>query len=1169
MADSSLTDFLTALDNSELLTAAQIASLRKQLTKNSLTADALAAQLVKQQHLTGWQARQLLKGQTGFVLQQYRLLNPIGRGGMGHVFRARGAESDNIVAVKVMARKLTGNETLVSRFRREIRASSKLNSPHIVRTLDAGRVGNVDFMVMEYVNGDQVDRIANHLGRVPVGLSCEIVRQVAIGLQHAFERKMVHRDIKPANLMIHWDGNGAGTAKLMDMGLVLVMSDDVEEKTVTRAGQVMGTPDYMSPEQGWDTATVDIRSDIYSLGCTLFRLLTGKIPFSGSNPLQVLSQRLQRDAPSVRTICDDISEDVAAVVSKMTMRDPEARYQTPAEVAEALASCAEPITQTVLRDAAKLAEVNSTFDDQNQDENEVDESDGTYQQFLKEVQEGSEVDLMLATDPGVSPSAVTAPVLNLNIDAGGSNSTRSRNSKAVPVRARKPGFVVLAGSAVAVLSLLTWAFWPNGDDPNSGKASPQAGTTNSVPAVAKATFTEAKAKSATAGEIWNYTAQAEISEAPTRGSLRFVAGDGVPAGLTVNPESGDVQWDVPDDQPSGDFPIPLRLNHVVDGNSTLVAETQIVVRVKSETIIVTLPDVRKRRLTADPGELFTLSMAADVKDKKSERLTYQMQQPLPSGLTIDADTGLINWTPTALQMGRHDFNVSVHQKGRSAALDRKEITVMVLPRDLVHVLPQIPPQQATAGTLFRFRLPRAALTRNPRIPASRVIVPTGDVPDGFAISARNAEVTWQIPNDVVGTVKLTLEGRIEGPGAPRPLNGQTTLEIQVAAATASNSKPLMPPAEEIKKAIESLTETYGRSISLARSAADKVELANRLLLKSYDAPASATDAALLQLIETDLAVKARATDVLLEISRLRSQRYGTDELKAIETILKTFRKTGLSQVQQDLIIEHGLRLATASISADNYTLTEQLLSMVRLLLNRSAKGPSAELYTDVTVAEGLAKELSKQTPDAIDNLQAEELGRLVDRWQFQPVFTKSSSTVFFQTSSTGAVPGNGQELWKLTDGLVKLKSETQGSAVGVLDTAQEVDRYVLRFLLMPGSNCVQIVIGQSGSGPNDFTAFTVVLNPSALGTIHQVQNPTPLNAGKTGKVDQNFADVANVVEIGVDGPQVGVRLNGVPLSQARIAELKKGRLGIAADLRRPNPQLEIRQPRILLLPGAP
>ncbi|MCA9067227.1 MAG: serine/threonine protein kinase, partial [Planctomycetaceae bacterium] len=175
--------------------------------------------------------------------------------------------------------------------------------------------------------------------------ACEIIRQCAVALQHAHDQQMVHRDIKPANVMVHWQSSGEGVVKLMDMGLVRVMSETGEEDMVTRAGQVMGTPDYMSPEQGWDTTQVDIRSDIYSLGCTLFRLLTGQVPFRGSNPLQVLSQRLQRDAPSVRTLCDDIPEEVAAVVRKMTRRDPNSRYQTPAEVTEALQPFCDKLTR--------------------------------------------------------------------------------------------------------------------------------------------------------------------------------------------------------------------------------------------------------------------------------------------------------------------------------------------------------------------------------------------------------------------------------------------------------------------------------------------------------------------------------------------------------------------------------------------------------------------------------------------------------------------------------------------------------------------------------------------------------------------------------------------------------------------------------------------------------
>ena len=218
MQELHVTEFITLLKKSGLLTPPQqgsVLELAKSLRtptsppiESKAFAEILSAELVRREWMTQWQGNQLLKGQTGFILQQYRLLAPVGKGGMGHVFKARDERNGAIVAIKVMSRKLTGNQTLVNRFRREIRASSLLNSPHIVRTLDGGRVGKVDFMVMEYVNGDQLDSVVVRVSSIPVGIACDIIRQAAVGLQHAHEQKMVHRDIKPGNLIVDWSAEG-------------------------------------------------------------------------------------------------------------------------------------------------------------------------------------------------------------------------------------------------------------------------------------------------------------------------------------------------------------------------------------------------------------------------------------------------------------------------------------------------------------------------------------------------------------------------------------------------------------------------------------------------------------------------------------------------------------------------------------------------------------------------------------------------------------------------------------------------------------------------------------------------------------------------------------------------------------------------------------------------
>ena len=256
-------------------------------------------------------------------------------------------------------------------------------------------------------------------------------------------------------MMVHWEDSGAGIVKLMDMGLVLLMADDEDEQTVTRTGQVMGTPDYMSPEQGWDTSQVDIRSDIYSLGCTFFRLVTGQIPFHGTNPLQVLSQRLQRDAPSVLTICDDIPSDVADVVSKMTARNPDERYQTPSEIVAALEPLSEPLKRQALRAAAQSAanDADGDISEPFGDEAEVDESDHTYRQFLQAVGDGTAVDLMLTTDVGDTLDTEIAPIPDINISAQVATAYQTRSRHGWPAGAWVMGGGAVVGAIVLAVLL--------------------------------------------------------------------------------------------------------------------------------------------------------------------------------------------------------------------------------------------------------------------------------------------------------------------------------------------------------------------------------------------------------------------------------------------------------------------------------------------------------------------------------------------------------------------------------------------------------------------------------------------------------------------------------------------------------------------------------------------
>jgi hypothetical protein len=276
---------------------------------------------------------------------RYRVLGVLGAGGMGVVYKAVHRLMDRVVAVKVLRRHLTDRPGLVGRFRREVRAAARLSHPNIVTAYDADQAGETHFLVMEYVEGTSLDREVERRGPLPVGEACEYARQAALGLQHAHERGMVHRDLKPHNLML----TPAGQVKVLDFGLAHVADRCGAPATPLASGVVLGTPDYVAPEQARDPAGADIRADVYSLGCTLYHLLAGRPPFPDGTPLQkLLAHQHCRPAP-LTAARPDVPEALAAVVERMTARDPARRHPTPGDVAADLARFVDPVLATEVR----------------------------------------------------------------------------------------------------------------------------------------------------------------------------------------------------------------------------------------------------------------------------------------------------------------------------------------------------------------------------------------------------------------------------------------------------------------------------------------------------------------------------------------------------------------------------------------------------------------------------------------------------------------------------------------------------------------------------------------------------------------------------------------------------------------------------------------------------
>ena len=283
----------------------------------------------------------------------YEIQGEVGRGGMGIVYKARRLDGGRVVALKVIRKERLAHEESVRRFRREAQAAARLTHPNIVLVHDFDQSGDTHFIAMEYVEGVTLQLLVEQRGPLPVGLACDYVRQAARGLQHAAEQALVHRDIKPANLMVTVPGRSAeavraGSAwpppgavvKILDMGVARLhqLGGQLEDSltTLTQDGAVLGTPDYVAPEQLEDAHRADVRADLYSLGCTFYYLLTGQVPFPGTKLLQKLDQHRWSTAPAVNQLRPDVPAALAELVARLMAKRPADRCQAPAELAAAL-----------------------------------------------------------------------------------------------------------------------------------------------------------------------------------------------------------------------------------------------------------------------------------------------------------------------------------------------------------------------------------------------------------------------------------------------------------------------------------------------------------------------------------------------------------------------------------------------------------------------------------------------------------------------------------------------------------------------------------------------------------------------------------------------------------------------------------------------------------------
>jgi serine/threonine-protein kinase len=262
-------------------------------------------------------------------LGNYELMGTLGKGAMGAVYKARDTMMDRFVAIKVLSSTVDASDDFLKRFQREIRIAGSLNHPNVVCAYDAGKADGMPYLAMELVMGETLKDRLKRKGRMAETTALEIIRQVASGLAHAHAKGLVHRDIKPANILL----DRSGVPKVADMGLAKSVNED---EKLTRTGVALGTPQYMPPEQATGDKQLDHRSDIYSLGATLYHLLTGKPPFDGENRMAIMQKHVSRPVPPPRQLAPELTDGTVALVKRMMAKKPDDRFDCCEDLVEAI-----------------------------------------------------------------------------------------------------------------------------------------------------------------------------------------------------------------------------------------------------------------------------------------------------------------------------------------------------------------------------------------------------------------------------------------------------------------------------------------------------------------------------------------------------------------------------------------------------------------------------------------------------------------------------------------------------------------------------------------------------------------------------------------------------------------------------------------------------------------
>ncbi len=472
------------LSSAGLLSSAEVTHFNQEV---AMGAEALIDRLLQDSRITPYQARKFLAGQSADIcFGDYIVLEELGRGGMGTVLLARHRRMDRKVAIKILSVNAFDTEASIARFYQEVKVAAQLTHPNIVTAYDAGEHNGFHYLVMEYVPGHDLAHVLEQLGPIPVNLAVDYIAQAAKGLEYAHRKGIIHRDIKPSNLLL----NDEGTVKILDMGLARlghgIGGRDEPSVHLTTTGQVMGTIEYMSPEQAEDTRLADARSDIYSLGCTLYRLVTGKAPFARDTMVKTILAHRESPIPNLSSSINPAMARIEPLFRAMVAKNPDDRIQTSTALIQKLERLSQELdTPSVSEIVETDIEVVDTGRSSSADQPTLvrDSIAADEISFTSDVIE-SDVDLRCepasagqgnrtGSDPGVdhptrSSITSTTPTVSTPISEPGQNGSHDSWSPVKPHRGRLILFMGIASLLFAfvpclhvlglILAVVTWIY---------------------------------------------------------------------------------------------------------------------------------------------------------------------------------------------------------------------------------------------------------------------------------------------------------------------------------------------------------------------------------------------------------------------------------------------------------------------------------------------------------------------------------------------------------------------------------------------------------------------------------------------------------------------------------------------------------------------------------------